>query len=218
MPEGPEVWILSKAINLYFIEEYNTSGLIKTNSYGKHLIINDIKEDWSFGLSGNVAIISNNLVKVKSGWLNGEETSFSDYNDYMFHLSKTLGVNWMNSNEELLRQEVDKWNKSKRKLASLILDQSRISGIGVAWGSEILYRAGLRPDMRACDQSLEKLVDIIIMIRDEIKELYEKQLDNNKHSIEEFINNWFTNLYEIREMKIYKRGSKIEVLGRSWWV
>ena len=30
MPEGPEVWILSKAINLYFIEEYNKTGLIKS--------------------------------------------------------------------------------------------------------------------------------------------------------------------------------------------
>jgi len=220
MPEGPEVWILSKAINLYFIEEYKKTGLIKTNSYGKHLIINDIKEDWSFGLSGTVAIISNNLVKLKTGWLNGHEVSFRDNEDYAFQLSRrrVLGVNWMNSSEESLHQEINKWNKSKRKLASLILDQSRISGIGVAWGSEILHMAGLRPEINACDQSLEKLADIIIAIREEIQEIYEKELDNNKNSLEEFINGWFTNLYEIREMNIYKKGSKLEVLGRSWWV
>ena len=36
MPEGPEVLILSKAINRYYMETVN----VKTNSYGKHLIIN----------------------------------------------------------------------------------------------------------------------------------------------------------------------------------
>ena len=37
MPEGPEVWILSEAINLY--KKYND-----TCAYGKHLIIKDIME------------------------------------------------------------------------------------------------------------------------------------------------------------------------------
>ena len=119
------------------------------------------------------------MVKLKTGWLNGHEVSFKDNKDYAFQLSRrrVLGVNWMNSSEESLHQEINKWNKSKRKLASLILDQSRISGIGVAWGSEILHRAGLRPEINACDQSLEKLVDIIITIREEIQEIYEKELD-----------------------------------------
>ena len=42
---------------------------------------------------------------------------------------------------ESLQQEVNKWVKSKRKLAALILDQTKITGIGVAWGSEILFKA-----------------------------------------------------------------------------
>jgi len=59
MPEGPEVLILSKAINRYYMETVN----VKTNSYGKHLIINDIMEDWSFGLTGKVKIDHNNNLK-----------------------------------------------------------------------------------------------------------------------------------------------------------
>lgn len=46
MPEGPEVWILSKAIKCHFNEE-------KSLSHGKHLFIFDKKENWSFGLTGN---------------------------------------------------------------------------------------------------------------------------------------------------------------------
>ena len=98
----------------------------------------------------------------------------------------------------------------------MLLDQAKISGIGVAWGSEILFKAGLRPDMRACDQTLNKLANSMIEIRENIKKLYSEQLDESE--CKEFINNWFENLYEIRDMNIYKKGSKIEVLGRSWWV
>ena len=39
MPEGPEIWILSKAVNKYY-------GFEKTESYGKHLFILDKKENW----------------------------------------------------------------------------------------------------------------------------------------------------------------------------
>jgi formamidopyrimidine-DNA glycosylase len=95
-----------------------------------------------------------------------------------------------------------------------MLDQTKISGIGVAWGSEILFRAGLRPDVRACDQNLSTLADSILYIRNDIKNIYEKELKEP----ETIINNWFENLYEVREMHVYKKGSKIEVLGRSWWV
>ena len=38
MPEGPEVWILSKMINGFYSND-------NTTSIGKHLIIKDIKED-----------------------------------------------------------------------------------------------------------------------------------------------------------------------------
>jgi hypothetical protein len=70
--------------------------------------------------------------------------------------------------------------------------------------------------MRACDQTLSKLADSMIEIRENIKKVYNEQVDES--TCREFINEWFDNLYEIRVMSVYKKGSKIEVLGRSWWV
>ena len=72
--------------------------------------------------------------------------------------------------------------------------------------------------MRACDQVLKKLVDIMVKIRKEIQEIYDKELEASDDNLKEFINDWYSNLYEIREMSIYKKGSQLEVLGRNWWV
>jgi ribosomal protein S13 len=209
MPEGPEIWILSEAINKYYHCE-------KTRAYGKHLFVfNDEKdaENWSFGLTGRVCLLDNNeLIKLHTGWICGDQIAFDNYESE----TKKLGINWLTSSEADLHKEVDSWIKSKKKLAGLMLDQTKISGIGVAWGSEILFKAGLRPDMRACDQVLNKLVESMIEIRENIKKLYSKQLDED--NCREFINNWFGNLYEIREMEIYKKGSQVKVLDRNWWV
>ena len=215
MPEGPEVWILSNAINQYYKEEV----VDKTISIGKHLIVNDINEDWSFGLTGKVSITESNiLTKIYSGWLYGDQISITD--SYSSS-SKKLGVDWLTSSKEDLEQEVFSWIMSKKKLAILLLDQSKICGIGVAWGSEILFKANLRPDIRACDQNLTNLVNIMIEVREQIKKVYENGLTNvikTEKKCKEFINNWFLNLYEIREMNVYKKGSQVKIQGRNWWV
>lgn len=204
MPEGPEVWILSKAINTHFNEQ-------RSLSCGKHLFIPDKKENWSFGLTGKIQLDEKNeLFKLNTGWIYGDQVKYENLED---EVSK-LGIDFMNANDNLIREEVDKWIKSKKKLAGLMLDQTKISGIGVAWGSEILFKAGLRPDMRTCDQNLSTLADSILYIRNKIKNIYETELKEPTT----LINNWFDNLYQVREMNIYKKGSKIEVLGRSWWV
>jgi len=225
MPEGPEVWMLSKVINKFYNYE-------KTISYGKHLIIQDIKENWSFGLNGKANVSSyNELVKIDLGWINGDIIKYDD--DYRETI-KELGLDWMTASKEELEKEINKWIKSKKKLAALILDQTKISGIGVAWGSEILFKAGLRPDIKACDQvltegstGLNKLVDSMIKIRKKIQDTYDLELNrtlevckiyNSDLKLRLLINEWFENLYEIREMDIYKKGSKLQVLGRSWWV
>jgi hypothetical protein len=208
MPEGPEIWILSKAVNEFYKKN-------RSISYGKHLFILDKSENWSFGLTGNVALDDyneNELIKIETGWINGEQVKYENLND---ELNK-LGIDFMSADENTIRYEVDKWIKSKKKLAALILDQTKISGIGVAWGSEILFRADLRPDVRTCDQVLNKLADSILYIRQQIKNIYEKEL--KEKGAEELIGKWFDNLYEIRDMNIYKKGSKLTVLGRSWWV
>jgi formamidopyrimidine-DNA glycosylase len=224
MPEGPEVWILSEAINKYYHCE-------KTRAYGKHLFIikdtnfgstfskqSDVVSggiNWSFGLTGKVQILDDNsIIKLETGWIYGDQTQFNDYDEE----TRKLGTNWLTSSEADLHKVVDSWIKSKKKLAGLILDQTRISGIGVAWGSEILYKANLRPDMRTCDQNLSILSDSILYIRQKIKNIYEKELKANNDSSKDFVNEWFSNLYEIREMEIYKKGSGLSVLGRTWWV
>ena len=201
MPEGPEVWILSKMINGFYSND-------NTISIGKHLIIKDMQEDWSFGLNGKVKINENNvLVKVETGWIYGDKKPFE----------KSIGLDWMTASKKELEEEVQKWTKSKKKLASLLLDQSKICGIGVAWGSEILYKAKLNPDLKACEQSLDKLVDSMIEIRIQIEDTYINLYYDNKDDLKELINDWFENLYKIRKMNIYKKGSKIHILGRSWW-
>jgi formamidopyrimidine-DNA glycosylase len=208
MPEGPEVWILSKAINTFFKEE-------NTLSYGKHLFILNNEENWSFGLTGKVFITeSDELIKMNTGWIYGDENKYENINKEI----EKLGIDFMMADEKEIRKEVDSWIKSKKKLAGLLLDQTKISGIGVAWGSEILYKANLRPDMRTCDQNLSTLADSILYIREKIKNIYEKELKENNDNLKDFINEWFSNLYEIREMEIYKKGSGLSVLGRTWWV
>jgi formamidopyrimidine-DNA glycosylase len=226
MPEGPEVWILSEAINKFYHSE-------KTKAYGKHLFVFSHETtslcvesntnfgstflkgglNWSFGLTGTVEISDDNeLKKIDSGWIYGDKVNFDDYTLE----TQKLGIDWLTCSEAELRKEVDSWIKSKKKIAALILNQQLISGIGVAWGSEILFKADLRPDMRCCDQVLNKLADSMIEIREEVKKKYNEQLDES--NCKEFINEWFTNLYEIREMNVYKKGSQVKVLGRNWWV
>ncbi len=204
MPEGPEVWILSKAINNHFKNQ-------KTTPYGKHLFIVDLKENWSFGLTGKVQLNEQNeLLKIETGWIYGSQTKYENLQDETIK----LGIDFMTVDDNLIREEINTWTKSKKKLAGLMLDQSKISGIGVAWGSEILLKAGLRPNKQACQQNLSALADSILYIRNKAKNIYENELKDP----ETFINGWFENLYKVREMNVYKKGTKINVLGRSWWV
>lgn len=219
MPEGPEVWILSKVVNHFYLDD-------NTCAIGKHLIIKNINENWTFGLNGKVYIDNynnNELTKIDCGVVYGDKKIYQNYNESI----KDLGIDWLHASKNDLEKEVNSWIKSKKKLSTLILDQSKICGIGVAWGSEILFKAGLSPDIKACDQILNSLVDSMIEIRDNIKFLYETELNKllkvckiygNNDKLKEFINNWYKNLYDIRKMNVYGKGSKIKVLGRSWWI
>jgi hypothetical protein len=46
--------------------------------------------------------------------------------------------------------------------------------------------------------------------------LYNENIDNDKNK--KLICNWFENLYKIRKMNVYKKGSKIKISGRNWWI
>ena len=212
MPEGPEVWILSQAINLY-----NTK--FNTFAYGKHLVIQDqldgvdIFIDWSFGLTGKVKIDDDRIKKVNSGAVYGEQDMYCSKDQ----LLQGYGVNWLSATEEELQNVVTKWVGLKRVLGGLLLDQSQICGIGVAWGSEILHRVGLKPDVKAFEQDLSGLVKGLIEVRNEITALYSSEL-TKAEDVKEFINSWFHNLYKIRVMNVYKKGTQVKVSGRTWWV
>lgn len=229
MPEGPEVWILSNAINHHFapepyypnepLDESETdSRTTVTFSYGKHLLLLNERENWSFGLDGKCVITDDNqLVKPNVSWIHGHQLTY----EYVNEVFGQLGVSWFHANEDVLRKEIAGWNTSKTKLAGVLLNQTKLSGVGVAWGSEILHRANLSPDKRACDQDLSGLADVMIKMRDEIKEMYASYLDGEYAGrSKQFVNEWFNNLYKLREpyMQVYKKGTSLKVLGRTWWV
>lgn len=213
MPEGPEVHTLAKAINFYFNEIKSSESVV---SHGKHLMLINAKEDWSFGLNGTVYIDSNNrLTKVNSGYIPGEVVKF-DYTNEVIN----SGVDWINCSKADIEDAINThFVKSKKMLGPLLLDQSIIAGIGVAWGSEILHKANLLPNVKAYLQDLSKLADIMFTIGSEIRTIYGFHLlEMSTVELKDFINRWFTNLYEIRQMKVYKKGTQVTVGGRKWWI
>lgn len=214
MPEGPEVWILSHVLNDYFDAP-------KTRSYGKHLFVSvdkDKVENWSFGMTGKVELNDQThvLKKKNVGKLTGKVTTHTVAED-------KLGLDWMTATTAELTQEIERWKTSKKKLATLMLEQSRLAGIGVAWGSEILFQSGNRPEEKACHQDLSHLVSSLVAIRQMVMTLYEKQgksCHGKKACLHEFVQSWFHNLYVARSPKlaIYQRGTPLVVSGRTWWV
>jgi hypothetical protein len=203
MPEGPEVYILYLALKKFGIN---------CKSYGKHLYISNINEDWSFGLNGKVKIDEKgNLNKIDKGFIIGEKIKTDIFPFYK------LGIDLMSSSLNDFEQIINNWKTSTKSLGSLLLDQSQISGIGVAWASEILHKCNLRPDLCANKQNLSNLSITIEEIRNYSKELYENYL-SSQTDIVKFINSWFKNLYIERKMNIYKKGIQIKVSGRIFWV
>lgn len=215
MPEGPEVWALERALTYYLSNTDNSETFV---SYGKHLLLVEAKEDWSFGLNGTVHIDSNKkLTKLNSGYIPGGIEYNVDINSIV---NNNNVVNWLSATEEELVAMVNKhFAKSKKMLGPLLLDQNIIAGIGVAWGSEILGMAGLYPNVKAYQQNLSNLANIMFTIGNEIKRLYNWYiLERDALGLDLFINTWFRNLYSIRKMSFYKKGKQIEVSGRTWYV
>lgn len=207
MPEGPEVYILSKAINRFYKNDDFSQAI------GKHLQLRERNEDWSFGLQGKVRLNERGELSKPS------YAAFTTGYIKPIGECKELGLNWLISSEEEVLYEVEKWTKRKKKLAALLLDQELIAGIGVAWGSEILHSTGLDPNECVQKQKAGDLAKAIIEIRDFAKETYDSLLAGVKdEDLYNFINDWFENLYKERKMKVYRLGTKKEVSGRTWWV
>lgn len=219
MPEGPEIWFLSMAINF----ARNNNFVYYYSSYGKHLLIYDQTihqyEDWTFGLTGKVKINEDGILeKCEHGWIIGK---INKYNDIVIAKQK-LGLDWMTSQPQEIIDAVIKWKSMNKSLASLLLDQSLISGIGVAWGSEILHHAGLNPQMKSRDADPTILANSILFIRKVAITLYSDFLNKATETAHyvRMVNEWFDNLYACREKSlcVYKKGTPLKISGRTWWV
>ena len=204
MPEGLEVHALAYAIQKIGIP---------CQSYGKHLYING--RDLSFGLMGKVKLNNGIIEKTGNHWMTGYNVACPTAEDLV--LTNRLGMNYATATIDDLETIIHKWGKSKRKLAVLLLDQSHIAGIGVAWGSEICHKSGLNPNLPANKQCLDNLAATMIEIRDTTWNIYKDYIDKCQ-SLEDFVNEWFDNLYGIRQMVVYKKGTKLEIASRNWWM
>lgn len=211
MPEGPEIYVLSRILGELGFQ---------TETYGKHLFVSP-EEDWSFGIFGGVRIgqpKDKEILEPKCwGGVYGSVRKTTGIQDIIE--KKKLGKDWMTSSTDEIRQVVTRWTShSTRKLAALLLDQSQIAGIGVAWGSEILHAAGLKPDQIAGTVNLEPLIVQIIAYRDVYAPFLETIHQKSHDDLVKMANTWPGFLKLIPQAKsVYRRGNKIKISGRIWW-
>lgn len=193
MPEGLEVHHLGTMVR---------AAGIPARTHGKHLFVYD--QDWSFGLTGRVHYDGTTLVKVNAGRIYGTVKTSE---------TATAGVDFATATLTNFSNVVrDVFMDSRKQLGSLLLDQTHIAGIGVAWGSEILHAAGrLHPGKPAKDQDLRGLAAAIVSIRDTALHSY-----RSTHDLD--INGWFECLYRVRTMVVYGKGTPVVAGGRTWWV
>lgn len=208
MPEGLEVFMLGDVLRYLDID-------VKT--HGKHLLYRDTAGrcyDITFGLVGKI-----NLLKTSEGYdiqkltntaLSGDIRHIPDFESIV----DNLGVDWVSGTREQMLEVVKKWSDRPKKIAALLIDQHEISGIGVAWGSEILHHASIHPTTLANTVDMDVLVDAMVEIRDHGIAMY---MNISIGDPEYFANRWFGNLYNVRKMEVYKVGKEVNVAGRKWW-
>ena len=211
MPEGPEVYILAKAMKAIGFDAH---------SYGKHLLVKDWHSgeifDVSFGLVGKIRIDKDKqLIKIVSSTLpSGYMKKINSFEEG----KANLGIDWMTASKDDLQLVLDGWTKRKKQIGALLIDQHELCGIGVAWASEILHCCSIRPDEKPNTFDFldikEKFFEAVINVRDRAKKEYMKYLERNNNIVDQ----WFENLYEIRTMTIYKKGTEFNVAGRTFYI
>ncbi len=194
MPEGLEVFFLGKLLR----EKAGVAAV----THGKHLYVDG--QDWTFGLSGRVRFDGKTLHKVNSGRIYGDVVPGQDSKD-------KLGVDFATGSVDAFREVVTSvLARSRGKLGPLLLDQSVIAGIGVAWGSEILHVCSLDPSKPSNAQDLSGLPEALCRVRDMALSRYDEHVTA--------VDGWFDSLYAVRHMEVYKKGKGIDVGGRTWWM
>jgi hypothetical protein len=217
MPEAPEIHVLALALK---------SLGFQSEAYGKHLFIIDIhsgkKFDITFGLGGKIKLDPElNLKKIPNPELPSGDFKEIDCFEDKKYKSGEFGINWLTSTREELAAKVKSWNKRRKQIGALLIDQHEICGIGVAWASEILYEAGIQPDEKSSWIEFlgekEALIEALLSIRQRVLQRYTENLKGNMVS---FVNEWFQNLYEIRKpiMKVYQKGLEKKISGRIWYI
>ena len=100
--------------------------------------------------------------------------------------------------------------KIKRQVKAVLLDQSIVSGIGNIYSDEILFKAGILPQTRACDISKNNALSLY----DAINDVISNGIKANRSSIEAYMLGASKQYSDLEKMKVYqKAGSKCIVCG-----
>ena len=100
--------------------------------------------------------------------------------------------------------------KTKRQVKAVLLDQSIVSGIGNIYSDEILFKAGILPQTRACDISKNNALSLY----DAINDVISNGIKANRSSIEAYMLGASKQYSDLEKMKVYqKAGSKCMVCG-----
>ena len=95
--------------------------------------------------------------------------------------------------------------KTKRQVKAVLLDQSIVSGIGNIYSDEILFKAGILPQTRACDISKNNALSLY----DAINDVISNGIKANRSSIEAYMLGASKQYSDLEKMKVYqKAGSK----------
>ena len=149
------------------------------------------------------------IEKISTSSLSGDIRQIPNFKSIV----DNLGIDWLTSDKINLLTVVQSWSSRAKKIASLLIDQHEISGIGVAWGCEILNDASIHPSALANGINIEKLVDSMISIRESAMKVY----DNYDQDPEKFVEDWYKNLYFIRRMNVYNKGTVVMISGRKFY-
>lgn len=213
MPEGPEVWLLVYALTWYD----GPKRWVTVQANGKHMLVQvepDVWYDWSFGLKGQVQLLSDGLLtKKSSGWM------FGDIKPIAWQDTVSKVTDWWTMSSE--KEQCSWWDdiaNNRRRIADLITDQHSLQGVGVAWGSEWCYVAGVDPREKMTPDNMEKLRGCVDDIRAKIRKEYLDLFMRHREDVCGFINHWYEILYENRTMQVYRKGTSCMIAGRRWWI
>ena len=193
MPEGLEVYVLSKVLKNIGIE---------CSSYGKHLIIKDPHsgqlQDMTFGLYGRLCLSHD--MKIKKTEVEGKPSGTVKNILSIGEVKTKLGDDWMTLTREKLIIIIRGWTHRKKQISSLLTDQSEIAGIGSYWVTKILKIAIIDPKLKAnlldFFNMVEPLAIAIIRVRDTAVKEFLTSVPKNELA---FVNAWCENLYNLRE-------------------